>query len=298
MENESKILQELGLTEYQAKTLAALLARSESTADDIAKLSGVPITKIYSILKSLEDMGYVKCTPTRPKYYRPVDVRGIVDSVISKRQEKIQEFLSKKDNIISTLENLYEKSGKEYETPKDLVWMINGLESSLNEIGKMVVETKEKLCFISTPEDCKAGSSNISLMSLWMDLVLNKGVEIREIEPHMNKKDRVYICRTLGSNFNLKKDRIRFYKSFIKYLKKYNIREVPYNEVHFTMIIRDADVACVFLKQPINSNDRMLLMIYDKTIINGLLDYFNSLWKQSKCIRSLYSDLYINELNR
>ena len=290
MEEQVKILQQLGLTEYQAKVYAALLSKSESTADEITKISQVPITKIYSVLKSLEDMGFLKCTLTRPKYYRPVAVDGVVDAMINKRQEKIHELVQNKNVMISKLVGLYENSGKEHETPKDVAWITSGMEAGLIEIGKMVAETKERLCFLSTPEDCKMGSSDVGLMSLWMDLVLNKGIEIREIQPHMKKEDVFNVYNELGKNFNTKNERIRFYRDSIEYFKKYNIIDITNKDIHFTMIIRDSDVACVFLKQPYSSNDRILLMIYDKAVITGLLDYFDTFWSQATSIRDVCID--------
>ncbi len=111
MEEQAKILQFLGLTEYESRTLVALLSKSECPASDIAVISGVPITKLYSVLKSLENRGFIRCTPTRPKMFRPINPDAIVDSVLIKKEEKLREIISERDGMISSLERLYGRGG-------------------------------------------------------------------------------------------------------------------------------------------------------------------------------------------
>ncbi|WKB35217.1 helix-turn-helix domain-containing protein [Terrilactibacillus sp. S3-3] len=52
-------LQSLGLTQYEAKTFASLVAAGTATAYRASKLSGVPRARIYEILESLENKGLV-----------------------------------------------------------------------------------------------------------------------------------------------------------------------------------------------------------------------------------------------
>lgn len=47
-------LKRVGLTEYEAKAYLALLNAHLSTATQISEKSGVPRTKIYAVLESLE----------------------------------------------------------------------------------------------------------------------------------------------------------------------------------------------------------------------------------------------------
>ena len=46
-------LAEIGLSEYEAKVYLSLLRESPSTAYEIARLSGVPTSKVYAVLGKL-----------------------------------------------------------------------------------------------------------------------------------------------------------------------------------------------------------------------------------------------------
>lgn len=69
-------MQEYGLTEYEARTYLALLDLGTATARDIANLSRVPRTKIYSVLDELHQKQLAQVIPERPKRYEvvPFDV--------------------------------------------------------------------------------------------------------------------------------------------------------------------------------------------------------------------------------
>lgn len=69
-------MQEYGLTEYEARTYLALLDLGTATARDIANLSRVPRTKIYSVLDELHAKQLAQVIPERPKRYEvvPFDV--------------------------------------------------------------------------------------------------------------------------------------------------------------------------------------------------------------------------------
>jgi HTH-type transcriptional regulator, sugar sensing transcriptional regulator len=53
MESVVEKLQHVGLTEYEAKAYLGLINTHFSTATQVSERSGVPRTKIYSVLESL-----------------------------------------------------------------------------------------------------------------------------------------------------------------------------------------------------------------------------------------------------
>jgi HTH-type transcriptional regulator, sugar sensing transcriptional regulator len=65
-------MMEYGLTEYEARTYLALLDLGTASARDIANLSRVPRTKIYSVLDELHQKQLAQVIPERPKRYEVV----------------------------------------------------------------------------------------------------------------------------------------------------------------------------------------------------------------------------------
>jgi sugar-specific transcriptional regulator TrmB len=57
MESVVEKLRQVGLTEYEAKAYLALLNTYLSTATKVSENSGVPRTKIYSVLETLKNKG-------------------------------------------------------------------------------------------------------------------------------------------------------------------------------------------------------------------------------------------------
>ena len=68
------LLEHLGLTEYEGTALTKLLELGRTTAPDLAEATGIPKARIYGVLDSLADEGYVKIIPGRPKVYQPKEV--------------------------------------------------------------------------------------------------------------------------------------------------------------------------------------------------------------------------------
>ena len=65
-------LQKVGLTEYEAKVYSSLLKDHLNSATKLSEKSGVPRTKIYSVLESLENKGWVKIYSGAPLLFKPV----------------------------------------------------------------------------------------------------------------------------------------------------------------------------------------------------------------------------------
>ncbi len=89
MRENIEYLQNLGLTEYQAKAAIVLFAKKEAKAEEICKHSGIPLTKIYSVLKSLEYLGITTCTPGKPRLYRCGEPTEIINMLIRKMTSRI-----------------------------------------------------------------------------------------------------------------------------------------------------------------------------------------------------------------
>jgi sugar-specific transcriptional regulator TrmB len=62
-------LRRAGLTAYESEAYLALLSERELTAEDIAKMTSVPITRVYGTLEQLMQKGFARVVESRPKRY-------------------------------------------------------------------------------------------------------------------------------------------------------------------------------------------------------------------------------------
>ena len=74
-------LHQVGLTEYEAKTYLALLNTHLSTATGVSEKSGVPRTKIYSVLELLKNKGWVRVYSGVPLLFKAVEPMAVFDKV-------------------------------------------------------------------------------------------------------------------------------------------------------------------------------------------------------------------------
>lgn len=294
MEEQVKMLQNLGLQEYQAKAFSALLARSEATAIDIAEISGVPLTKLYAVLKSLEDLGFLKSSLSRPKIYRPIDVNNVVEMMIAKKQDKINEIVKKKDEITLSLNDLY-NHGKKYETPKNLVWFLPNLEAGIYEISRLMSSAKNSFYSIGKTNDYRIAHTNHILSNAWGEATLTKGINSKIIKPPISFNDLRLFYTPLLNSLRKRKN-----KRKINFVTKPNIevRTLPEEKINFFMMIKDDDAMSMGLKGLSSKNSYCGLLIYDKNVVNGMIDYFLSLWEVAKPEKEIYKNTLIFIIKR
>jgi sugar-specific transcriptional regulator TrmB len=96
MENAVEKLRRIGLTEYEAKAYLALLNTHLNTATKISEKSSVPRTRIYSVLESLGQKGWIRIYSGVPLLFKAIAPNEVFEKV----KEEYGEFL---DTLKSTL---------------------------------------------------------------------------------------------------------------------------------------------------------------------------------------------------
>ena len=90
-----KSLEKIGLTSYEIKTFSTLLKSGEVTASDLSQKSGVPYSKIYEVLGSLEEKGWIGSDDSRPtKYFAKSPSTGVE----STKQKMESDFLQNQNS--------------------------------------------------------------------------------------------------------------------------------------------------------------------------------------------------------
>jgi len=82
-------LQKVGLTEYEAKAYVGLLSDHLSTATKLSEKSGVPRTRIYSVLESLVQKGWIRIYSGIPLLFKAVDPHALFERI----KEDYEEFM-------------------------------------------------------------------------------------------------------------------------------------------------------------------------------------------------------------
>ncbi|MBI4394362.1 MAG: hypothetical protein HY556_11315 [Euryarchaeota archaeon] len=169
---------EYGLSEYEARTYLALLDLGVATARDIANLSRVPRTKIYSILDDLHQKQLTEIIPERPKKYEVVPFDEYLRSFERQYKAKLRQIEEDKKLISAQLSHQAPVS-------LDRAGSFNVLKGRKN-----VVNRKYEMIARAKAEILELGSEYTALrMSYYMPILREKAegsVDVRFLCPVSN----------------------------------------------------------------------------------------------------------------
>ncbi|MFH1642975.1 MAG: helix-turn-helix domain-containing protein [Nanoarchaeota archaeon] len=178
-------LRDFGLNSYESKLWAALLSRGSSTAGELSDIAGVPRSRSYDVLESLEKKGFIIVKSGKPIRYVAVPPEEVIERIKNKIDQKtrnqlklINELTSSK--ILNELNTLYSR-GIDLVEPTDLTGSIKGRDNIYNHLTTMIKNAKKKVTIVTTFEGFKRKSS--VLKSTLLD-AKKRGVEIKIIAPN------------------------------------------------------------------------------------------------------------------
>lgn len=127
-----QVLRELGLTGYEAAVYLSLVEKGVLTASEVSEGAGVPFSKVYEILNSLERKGWVDIERGRPsRYFAKAPVEAFE---VARRgfQDKLQSW---ERVVVETVQPLYER--RESREKPD-IWILRGEASVLAKLREML----------------------------------------------------------------------------------------------------------------------------------------------------------------
>ena len=163
-----KSLENIGLTSYEIRSYTTLLKEREINASEISEKSGVPYSKIYEVLGTLEEKGWIGSDDSRPtKYF----AKSPTTALETTKQSVENEFLKNQSVILTELTSLYEKSGT---SEKPDIWVISGAMNIVAKIMELVENCRSEV-LIAIPQ---AGEEIVKQALPKLRQLNEKGVKI------------------------------------------------------------------------------------------------------------------------
>jgi len=106
------LLANLGLTEYESKTLSTLFGLGEAEAPEISRMAQVPKTRVYDVLEKLIEKKLVIEIRVRPKKYRVIDAPQVLDALVAERKSHLSELESQVKEMKGSLANTRKGTGE------------------------------------------------------------------------------------------------------------------------------------------------------------------------------------------
>ena len=196
-----------GLNKYEALAYITIVKHAVSSAREISKFSGVPYSRIYDVLDSLEKKGWVFVESGKPLRYKANNLKSILDKI---EKQTMKELSETKKIVVDELEPYFAKAVK-----KVGVWVIRDREKILDKVEEMIKTAKKTLYLMVpyTPEDFLSDAKRLR------ELVLekNKKIEVKiimgEKDPEMQKKLKIKVCKEKTGWTIIKDEEEVFYAS-------------------------------------------------------------------------------------
>ncbi|PVX25073.1 MAG: transcriptional regulator [Candidatus Bathyarchaeum sp.] len=170
-EDAKKTLREVGLTAYETKSYLTLLEHGTMTASEVSEHGGVPYSKIYETLNSLERKGWIEVEQGRPSRYFPKAPSEALEAARLRLEDMVGGW---KHVVMTELQPLYEQ--RELMEKPD-IWILRGEFSILAKLREMLDIVKSELLIAVPPFAKPFVDASVSTLSQ----VKTSGVKVKII---------------------------------------------------------------------------------------------------------------------
>jgi len=198
-DTEGEIQETLDLREYESTALTQLLTLGRTTAPNLAEATGIPRARIYDVLETLSNEGYVKEIPGRPKEYEPKHPETILDRAVENRRQSFEsareEIDSFRERFVAEFGPVYERASEDVTPTEDLFHVVDVGEPSETETRRLYGSADEEIAVITKsfayfdgvrPAFETAYDNNVPIRVLLLDpdhlSAENRGVQAEVIE--------------------------------------------------------------------------------------------------------------------
>ncbi len=196
-----RLCEYLGLSEYEAKVYVALIEAGCANARTLSALSGVPRTKVYSVLRKLIGINLVVEIPEEPRRFSPVSPETAFNTYLKSYQNMVENLVS----VVSSLDETFKKTKKDEKLQKGELWIISGRQQILRKIREMLSKAKNSV-------DLVTNENGLMLLykefSRFFDEMVERSVKVWIIAPNSSNDQHMlnelrYTCNVQQADFEL-----------------------------------------------------------------------------------------------
>ena len=177
-------LKDFGLNTYESKLWTALLSRGISTAGELSDIAGVPRSRSYDVLESLEKKGFIVVKLGKPIKYVAVPPSEVLERVKKKVRSEAEYNTKMLDELKGSevLEelNLLHNQGVELVDPTDISGSVKGRDSIYNHMDFMIKSAENTLTMVTSTEGL---IRKFDMFKPQLKKAQKRGVKIRIVAP-------------------------------------------------------------------------------------------------------------------
>jgi len=276
------LLEGLGLTEYEATALAELLSLGRTTAPNLAEATGIPKARIYGVLDSLSDRGYVEVIPGRPKEYQPKAPDEILDRAVENRRQEFEGFRrdvsERRDDFLAEFRPRYERASEDITPTEELFHVVDVGDPSETETRRLYNEADEQIGVIT-----KSFEYFDAVAPAFED-ALDRGIEIDVLLLHPDL--------LTDENRTIQRDRVeRLRADYPSVERRFSEKALPWRGTVVDPSMDYESGRAIFLveEKDVPLHMRQAAITENGSFVAGLKRYFDLVWEYESVAEPSYS---------
>jgi len=141
-------LRRAGLTTYESEAYLALLSKREVTADEVASMASIPITRVYGTLEQLMQKGFARIINSRPKRFHAIPPAEAKRDYLTQLRTGFEQDLLSIEEIMHSLqrqvEPIYVQSHLQVKA-EELLEPLDGLQSMEKRTGEYIQNASDEV---------------------------------------------------------------------------------------------------------------------------------------------------------
>ena len=199
----NKIKDYFDLNIYETKVWLALLGKGTASAGEIAEISGVPRSRTYDVLESLEKKGFAIVKIGKPVRYIGVKPRMILEKLKNDVRRDAEERIVSLSNVKTTeeftkLEELY-KTGIVPIKGEDITAALQGRLNISNHIREILQNAEKEVIICTNAEEIRSKQklfqqtfANLNKGNIKINIALSGDEDlIKQLEKVLNIKIKI-----------------------------------------------------------------------------------------------------------
>ncbi len=259
-------LNDLGLSDYEARVYRALLSAGSATAKELSLASDVPMGRVYDVLGSLEKHSLVRSQESsRPKKYVAVEPETALERLVDDKRRELEQEIERYEEIANDLQERLESN----EPVEDRFWTAAvGAEDSVDLLLERIDSSRDSISIVVGDLSPQLDPDTVgdSVLDALLEAV-DEGVKVKMlVSPDVIDK--------LGADVQNR------YAEVISENPRFEVRTLP--ELYGTFNVIDDIEICVEVTNPL-APDRVLAMIdlKDPEFASEVKDEFDSQWSEA-----------------
>ena len=141
---------------YEAKIWTGLLQKGVASASELADISGVPRSRSYDVLETLEKKGYIMQKLGKPMKYVALKPDEVIKRLKSRISERADEHVKELETVNTTsifqeLELLH-KQGIDKVEPTEMTGLLKGRKAIHDHLKTLVGDAKTSVTIVTTQQ--------------------------------------------------------------------------------------------------------------------------------------------------